>query len=293
MTSSEGQVFGGSWTEKKLKILEDYLKAYNTALKNQPFDRVYIDAFAGTGYRQQRRIQCNRRPIFDDYEEKESSQFIKGSAKRALEVSPPFHKYIFVESDSKKVKELERLRTEHSDKSDQIDIVQGDANDFIQGYCDTQNWSNTRAVLFLDPFATQVKWATIKAIARTEAIDVWILFPAMAVNRLLAKDSDKAFHDRLDEVFGTREWFDEFYRTRKLNDIFGDSVQITQKACDFRGIGEFYKSRLKTLFPGVADKPKVFYGSRGGPLFMFFFAAGNKRGAKIAVRIAEHLLKKI
>ena len=41
--------FGGPWTQQKLNILEHYLDAYTTALKNQPFRLVYIDAFAGTG----------------------------------------------------------------------------------------------------------------------------------------------------------------------------------------------------------------------------------------------------
>lgn len=43
--------FGGDWTEQKLGILERYLEAYLIALKNQNFYKIYIDAFAGTGYR--------------------------------------------------------------------------------------------------------------------------------------------------------------------------------------------------------------------------------------------------
>ncbi len=41
--------FGGPWTQKKLRILGLYLNAYTTALKNQRFRLVYIDAFAGSG----------------------------------------------------------------------------------------------------------------------------------------------------------------------------------------------------------------------------------------------------
>ena len=41
--------FGGQWTEEKLDILEGYLDAYTTVLKNQPFSLVYLDAFAGEG----------------------------------------------------------------------------------------------------------------------------------------------------------------------------------------------------------------------------------------------------
>ncbi|MBU4201002.1 MAG: hypothetical protein KKG09_03200 [Verrucomicrobia bacterium] len=46
------QAFGGDWTEIKLGMLGDYLNAYTTALKAQPFAKLYIDAFAGTGYRE-------------------------------------------------------------------------------------------------------------------------------------------------------------------------------------------------------------------------------------------------
>ncbi len=41
--------FGGSWTRTKLNVLQQYLQAYTTALKNQPFRLWYVDAFAGTG----------------------------------------------------------------------------------------------------------------------------------------------------------------------------------------------------------------------------------------------------
>jgi three-Cys-motif partner protein len=185
------------------------------------------------------------------------------------------------------------LRKEHPEKAEHIEIVQSDANEFIQNYCKNSNWAKTRAVLFLDPFATEVEWATIEAVAKTRCIDVWILFPLMAVNRLLAKDPQKISYDCLNKLFGTQEWFEHFYKTRTLDDIFGQSVDIIDKACDFTRIGNFYMSRLKTIFSGVAEKPKVFCNSRGSALFQFFFAAGNPKGARIAIRIAEHLMKSI
>jgi three-Cys-motif partner protein len=293
MKDLTGQLFGGSWTEKKLKILKEYLRSYNTALKNQSFPRVYIDAFAGTGYRQQRTRQYKIPNIFEELRQNESEQFLKGSAKLALETNPSFHRYVFIESDQNKNNELEKLQKEHPEKAKQIEIVRSDANEFIQNYCNDEDWANTRAVLFLDPFATEVEWATIEAIAKTKSIDVWILFPVMAVNRLLARDRKKTFYGCLNRIFGTNEWFECFCKTRCLDDIFGKSEEIVVKACDLKRIGEFYKERLKTIFPGVAEKPKVFYNSRGSALFQFFFAAGNPKGAQIAVKIAEHLMRKI
>ncbi|NIA07621.1 MAG: three-Cys-motif partner protein TcmP [Actinobacteria bacterium] len=293
MVDSTEQLFGGSWTEGKLEILKKYLDAYHTALKRQPFKRVYIDAFAGTGYRQQRECQYSIKGFFEELEQDESQTFLKGSAKLALEANPSFHRYIFIESDESKIDELGKLQKEHPEKASQIEIVQSDANEFIQNYCNDGDWANTRAVLFLDPFATEVEWPTIEAIAKTQCIDVWILFPLMAVNRLLAKDPQKISYDCLNRIFGTKDWFEKFYKTRTLEDIFGKPVDEIIKACDFIRIGDFYKRRLKNIFSGVAEQSKVFRNSRGSALFQLFFAAGNSKGAPIAIRIAEHLIRKI
>lgn len=254
MPARQTRAFGGDWTEQKLDILSDYLSAYNTALKNMPFCRVYVDAFAGTGYRQRRRDQFKLPSLFEELGQDESQQFLKGSAKRALEASPAFNRYVFVESDPAKIGELENLKREHPDKAAEIHIEQGEANAFVQRYCQQEDWRSTRAVLFLDPFATQVEWKTIEAIAHTKAIDVWILFPLMAVNRLLAHDPEKTWRVRLDRIFGTPSWFDAFYHTSKPQDIFGQQLEEVKKACDFKSIGQFYLERLKGIFAGVASR---------------------------------------
>jgi three-Cys-motif partner protein len=291
MKDLTGQIFGGDWTEQKLEILRKYLESYNTALKKQPFKRIYIDAFAGTGYRRQQSSKYDNFALFDELKKDESEKFLKGSAKLALEINPSFDKYIFIETDEEKISELEKLRIRHPDKI--IEIIQRDANEFIQNYCYRENWTTNRAVLFLDPFATEVEWPTIESIAKTQSIDVWILFPLMAVNRLLARDPQKAFSERLNRIFGTDEWFERFYNTQTLNDIFGKSEEVIFKACSFKGIEQFYKERLINIFSGVAEKTRVFYNSRQSPLFQLFFAAGNPKGAPIAIRIADHLLKNI
>jgi len=283
-------LFGGDWTEEKLGILARYLADYNTALKKMPFIRVYIDAFAGTGYREQKRTRRQLPDLFAEIKEEESQVFLKGSAKRALEVRPSFHKYIFVESEAKKIAELERLKEQHPEKAGCIDIVHEDANEFVGDYCHETNWTKHRAVLFLDPFATEVAWITIEAIAATRAIDTWILFPLMAVNRLLANDPERAFRERLDHIFGTEQWFEAFYRTRRMEDIFGQPLEIVEKCCDFSSIGEFFSTRLKSIFAKVAPTARAFRNSMGTPLFQFFFAAANPKGAGIAVRIADHIL---
>ena len=61
-------------------------------------------------------------------------------------------------------------------------------------------------MLFLDPYGMQVEWRTIEAIAKTEAIDLWLLFPlAIGVNRLLTKSGEipESWRRRLNLLLGT------------------------------------------------------------------------------------------
>ena len=49
MTNGMRQLVAGTWTKAKLEILERYLDAYTTVLKNSSFQLLYIDAFAVKG----------------------------------------------------------------------------------------------------------------------------------------------------------------------------------------------------------------------------------------------------
>jgi three-Cys-motif partner protein len=190
---NDQHLFGGSWTRIKLEALEKYLKAFNIALSRQTFTRIYIDGFAGTG-------RC-------DIKQATGKASVEGSARRALLAEPGFHKFCFIELDTKKIKALELLKEEHPDKS--IEIIQGDANLALKKVCNEYNWKNTRAVLFLDPYGLQVEWSTLEQIAETKAIDIWYLFPLAGLYRQMAKnakalDADK--ENAITRIVGTDEW---------------------------------------------------------------------------------------
>jgi three-Cys-motif partner protein len=106
--------FGGDWTTTKLAILGDYLSAYTTALKNQPFKTAYIDAFAGTGYRTLREPidDTGEVLIFPDLAEADPQGLLDGSARLALKAEPRFAKYIFIERSPERCRELEGLKIE-------------------------------------------------------------------------------------------------------------------------------------------------------------------------------------
>ena len=300
-------VFGGEWTDRKLTILRDYLNAYSTALSKQAFKRGYIDAFAGTGFRvtsssakldeegrmrQERELE--RPSLFDvpsDAEPEGGLEFLDGSARIALQCEPKFDRYIFIEKNARRCAELEHLKEDFPDLSNRIDIHRGDANVELQALC-AEDWTRRRAVLFLDPYGTQVQWATIEAIAGTQAIDLWVLFPLGGVSRMLKTDGKipLEWRSRLDEVLGTPDWHDEFYRTETVPSLFEDEAEQVIKARS-TAVAEFFLKRLKTCFAGVADNPAFLYNSKNSPLFVLCFAAGNPKGAPIALRIASSILR--
>jgi three-Cys-motif partner protein len=293
--------FGGDWTTAKLDVLAEYLKSYTTALKDKPskerpFVKGYIDAFAGTGYRDARREddagESSQTLMFPDFAGKEPQELLEGSAQLALKTEPRFDRYVFIERSPARCAELEALKLKFPDLASDIQIQQGDANQEIQRLCN-KDWKSHRAVLFLDPYGMQVEWTTIEAIARTKAIDLWLLFPlGIGVNRLLTKSGDipESWRRRLNLLLGTEEWYDEFYRVEHTSTLFGDEDRVVKATT--KTIGRYFTERLKSVFFAVADEPRVLRNSARCPLYLLCFAVGNQAGAPIALRIANHLLKK-
>lgn len=289
----KAHAFGGDWTSRKLDILRKYLAAYTTALKDQPFRKAYIDAFAGTGYRSRRGERTAARGLlFPDLAEPAPQALLDGSARMALQVVPRFDRYIFIDSDADRCSQLETLKHEFPDLAHDITIQPADANAEIQKLC-VMNWHLHRAVLFLDPYGMQVDWQTIAAVASTKAIDMWLLFPlGIGVNRLLTKSGEipDSWRRKLDALLGTADWYDEFYTVESTPTLFGaDEQRVTKAATDT--IGRYFNQRLKSVFAGVSENPAVLRNSRNCPLYLLCFAAGNVKGAPIAIRIADSLLK--
>jgi three-Cys-motif partner protein len=295
------QLFGGDWTERKLRALDQYLRAYAKALSKTSFQRVYVDGFAGTGYREQKKNAEHQQPSIFAQEigalaDPEPQKFLDGSARMALKVVPAFHKYIFVESEHRKVSELEKLMAEFPALASAIDIREGDANAVIQELCGNWDKQCTRGVLFLDPFGMQTKWQTIESVAKTGCVDTWILFP-FAANRLMTRQPTgipDPWRISLNNLFGTDDWEKRFYKERVLINIFNGDTKVVEKNLTMKGLGAFYHERLRSIFPVVAPNPRMLLTTGNQPLFQLFFAAANRgKGGEIALKIAKHILDHI
>jgi three-Cys-motif partner protein len=290
--------FGGTWTSDKLERVQKYLCAYTKIFNKNPraayFTTIYVDAFAGTGERvESAGPRPNAADVLDQEELAEADAWQKGSARIALEVDPPFNQFLFVERSAKRVRELEKMRTDFPDRARAIRIEQGDANEVLQQWCRDSDWLRQRAVVFLDPYGMQVDWATIEAIAKTQAIDLWTLFPlGMAVNRLLTRNEPPPpqWANALTRFFGNDEWKKEFYQKKKELTLFGEE-ETERKEANFERIGEFFLKRLKGVFAQVASNPLIMTNSKGVPIYLLCFAAGNPKGAPTAVKIANDILK--
>jgi three-Cys-motif partner protein len=288
------QKFGDrSWTQDKLERVRKYLVAYTTIMRKREYEFAYIDGFAGTGYHELDHKNEEGANLFPEAEEAEVEAFLDGSARIALQVEPRFGRYIFIERSGKKAAELEKLCDEFPDLRDDITIERKEANAYLQDLCLNRSWSKHRGVLFLDPFGMQVSWLTIEAIARTRAIDTWILFPVSAVNRLLMRNGEipDAWRRRLDMTFGEPGWFDEFF-PEDHSGLFGEDCVVRRKTADMASIGKYFNGRLASVFADVAKHPYTLKNTHGAPLFLLCFAASNPYAAKTAIKIAQDILRR-
>ncbi len=288
-----GSSFGGNWSEQKLQVLSNYLTAYTTALKKQRFSLTYIDAFAGAGKLDiaSEQNQHSQSLLIEETDEQE--QYRHGSPLVALATTPPFDHFIFIDKNKSSLYNLQNQISDNGYAEKSIDYVLGDANEELMKICCDVNWQSHRAVAFLDPFSTEVKWHTIETIVTTKAIDLWLLFPAMAVNRMMTKTREvpQKWQEKLTECFGTEEWRQVFYPQNRQSILFGEAPD-RKVSHPFEVLGKFVNGRLRSIFPGVSKEIVILKNSKNSPLFLLCFACSNPdpKAIGLALKIADHII---
>jgi three-Cys-motif partner protein len=259
----------GPWSEDKLELLRKYLNAYTAIMQGQRWCRNgyhYIDAFAGTG-----------RPRARDEE-----RYIDGSPRVALTIQNPFHSYTFIELAPWRVHRLQELQNEFPDRD--IRIRQEDCNRIITTEIipRIRYEQFNRGLIFLDPFSMNTEWTTIEQIAETRALEVFMNFPVMALNRTALPNDPYALTEtqiqRMNHFWGSTEWRGNIYE--EVLTLFGP-VEMKIHSTTGRRLGQLFKRRLEQVFPYVTD-PLVMTNSRSAPLYCLIFAGPHSLGTEIA-----------
>lgn len=293
--------FGGSWSESKLGCVEDYAKAYLQVMSGQHWATLhYIDAFAGRG-RQTLKCAADETPDEAELEndEAETEAFLVGSALRVLRASRQsqrgFDHFTFIDAHRPS---CEELRAAVSDEGPEIlascDFKCDDANEALDACLTTIDWHPGRALVFLDPFGLEVRWETVERLAATGACDVWYLFPLGGVIRMMTNSGQipERWRVRLDELFGTSDWYDEFYPTSQGSLLGEDDMPI--KDASTAHVVAYIRKRLATAFPAVSDAA-ILRNGNGFPLFALVLGIANRsKSAQVpALRIGNHLVRRL
>ncbi len=248
-----------------------------------------MDAFAGTGEVSTARQKNKRQTeMFDPETYREAKAVIEGSTRIALNIKPSFDSYTFIELNKKKINELKEKLHGHQ-QFDRVKFRQGDANSEVIEFCKTLG-SKDRAVVFLDPFGSQVKWSTVAAIAETEKIDLWYLFPSGGgIYRQISKDGKVHFthEDAITRIVGTEDWKTEFIKRHESRDLFDNFTITLEKTVDPKSAAEFMKKRMRTVFKGKVGDFSIPLGKHAYPTFHLLFASSNP--SKNAIALANKL----
>ena len=273
--------FGGTWSVTKLDCVEDYVTAYLRVMQNQSqYSLHYMDAFAGRG-KQALKSGSDRTDepaelnsfFGDESEQADTEEFLVGSAIRALSASSKstrsFDGFVFIDSHRPSCRELESdISSGFPRLMDKVRVLCADANSALDQYVAKTDWTRVRAVVFLDPFGLEVNWATVKSLADTGACDVWYLFPLGGVLRMMTNSGqipDK-WRSRLDRVFGTPDWYAEFYRPSGQQSLLEDQQDSFLRDASTRHVTDYVRQRLLTIFRAVS-KAGILRNGKGAPLF--------------------------
>lgn len=295
--------FGGTWSESKLDCVEKYAIAYLQVMQKQHWCSLnYVDAFAGRGKQALKSEACVAVPetfFGNESERADTEEFLVGSAVRALRASSksarPFDRFIFIDAHEPSCAELQSVVNSDFPKAKHtVQVVCADANIALNDYVDSVDWSSTRSLVFLDPCGLEVDWNMIQKLAATKACDVWYLFPLGGVTRMMTNNGqmpDK-WIARLDRLFGTHDWFKEFYKPSPQHSLFDIDDEILRKDASTRHVVNYIQRRLKSLFAAVCN-PGVLRNSKGAPLFALVLGVSNPSppAQRAALEIANHLVK--
>jgi three-Cys-motif partner protein len=261
----------GPWSEIKLEIVKKYAAAYSKILHKQRFLRYYyIDGFAGPGM----------------HIKKRGDNYVPGSPLNALNITPPFEHYYFIDMSSEKISLLQNHVGQRSD----VTILNGDCNKLLPNcvFPEVRREDYKRALCFLDPYGLHLDWNVVRLAGKMQSIEVFINFPVLDINRNIRRkrpDLVPPVHvERMNRFWGDNTWSEVAFD----KDLFGEFIR------DEAGIDPLVRAYTKRLIEVAGFKyvpsPLAMHasGKAGALLYYIFFASCNE----VANKIVSYIFKK-
>jgi three-Cys-motif partner protein len=258
----------GKWSERKIKIVSDYAQAYSRILARQPFlKHFYIDGFCGGG------IAIR----------KVTRELVVTTARRILDIQPPFKGYHLIDADPAKVAAIKQLCR----KRVGAEAHCGDANKLLPPIFRQMQWDDyRRALCFLDPYKILLDWNVIVAAAKMRTIETFIHFSTGDIQRNVLRHNQALVEaedvGRMNNMWGDDSWRQVAYMHKP--DLFGGR----EVKAPIDNLLAAFCARLTALagFKFVS-RPLAMRNSTQTIIYHLIFATHNATG----LRIAEDILK--
>ena len=255
------------WSEVKLQILSDYLRAFTTAVRGRSEEAICLDLFAGS--------YDNRR--------RHSPGTFPGSARIALETEPPFTRLAMFELPEPAAQLEAAIRRARPD-DDRWRVFPGDCNVTLQAALDWLEpirWAPTFA--FLDPRGLQVAWATVERLAGWRAdentkVEQWILLPEPALARVLGLRgaNGRRSAEALNRLYGTRDWI-AVHQLRRSGQITAEEMRA-----EFVNL---LRWRLEQDLGYKSTHALQIVNTAGHPVYTLVFATDSPPGNRIMAHL--------
>ena len=263
----------GDWWVLKLDIIEQYGSAYTKAfnIRGRQLKKYYIDGFSGAGAHVVKRTR----------------QQIEDSPARALKITPPFDGFYFIDLNGDKTAYLQTLCEGRSD----VQIINNDANSYLRTLLPTIQYRRiNRALCVLDPYGLHLDWDIIELAGKSEAVDMFLNFPVMDMNRnAIWRKPERASPEGIEHM--NRYWGDEswkqatYAKSKQAGFYFVDPDDEKQPNS---AIVSAFRKRLHKVagFEFVPD-PLPMINSKNAVVYYLFFASPKPVARNIITDIFE------
>ena len=263
----------GAWSVLKLDIIEQYGAAYTKAFAQlgRWLKKYYIDGFSGAGL----------------HIEKRTGAPVEGSPARALNITPPFDGFYFIDLNAAKTAHLQTLCAGRTD----VEIHTGDANTYLKDLLPRiQYHFYNRALCLLDPYGLDLDWEVIELAGRSKAVDLFLNFPVMDMNRnAIWRSPDRASPkgvERMNRFWGDESWEQAAYAESRQPSLFFEPELVKQPN---DAIVAAFRERLQSRAGfSFVPEPLPMRNSNNAVVYYLFFASPKP----VAQAIVQHIFQK-